>query len=444
MLNLILIMTIITKKINKEQKINMHTESICPVCKKIISAYLIQHKNNIYLKKNCPSHGNYYALLSINAKRYLNLRNFYNMISQKAQPLAYTIITAADPCEKYLMQDIYYQDNKKKHIKAYELKKLLSTQPKTFIIICDSDKTSKDDLKNIIKVSKDHQKTAFLYTEGEKLKDLRYLQQLIHTGLKRIYTFADSPERKKDILQNLKQSNISTVLNVPLEEKQYKKTLYDVFSYTLTHEFISEVNFYCNHTEKILEKKFNLSALDYGVYILEKKYPDIISLEKIYLFQKLHYLYMRIIKRSTCFNFLHFWIIRCKEKFIPITDLLNLKNKETLLDKIAVSLNNNNKIISKILIIKLLLQLTLSVMKKYKIILPKITNMFFYNVLNVRDKYTDASKDFIHIIFSSCCNPVNFDQASAKHCMTGIIWKHPENNITQTDRRYKYLKKYWN
>lgn len=419
----------------------MLTKSVCPICKKDLSAEIIQHKENAYLQKTCATHGQFLTLLSVSGKKYIDLRTFYNKLTTKNTPAVSVVMLADDPVEKHLMQDKYYIKSKDRHITGKELKDTLEKQQKRFIIICDSDKTDKDTLKEAVVLAKKQQKTAFVFSETKKLTDYNYITELMQSGLKRIYVSIKNLEHSQEALKNLKEAKLSTVLTVPLSKSSYKKNLPSFFEYTLKNKSISEINFYCEQDK--FNKKISQSAPDKAILLLEEKYKDIISLEKVYLFMKLHYLYMHLIKRSTCFNFWHFWIIRHKKGFLPISELLQLKDKEKQIEKIASLIEQNKSFKAKISIVNLFLVLSFSVIKHYKFILPKLSHMFFYNLLNIRSKYTDASADFIHIIFSSCCTPFNFDADSAKNCMTGVIWKHPEKEIKTTDRRYKYLQKYW-
>jgi len=46
------------------------TRSLCPVCKKQISAEIKKEGFNVYLHKNCPEHGKFRVLISKDAARF--------------------------------------------------------------------------------------------------------------------------------------------------------------------------------------------------------------------------------------------------------------------------------------------------------------------------------------------------------------------------------------
>ena len=53
-----------------EETVHADTKALCPVCRKIVNAGLVEKENKIYLKKMCETHGVSYALTCSDAGWY--------------------------------------------------------------------------------------------------------------------------------------------------------------------------------------------------------------------------------------------------------------------------------------------------------------------------------------------------------------------------------------
>jgi len=52
------------------------TKSICPECKKVIDALIIQEGNKIYMKKTCEEHGSFTDIISTDVETYVNAQKY--------------------------------------------------------------------------------------------------------------------------------------------------------------------------------------------------------------------------------------------------------------------------------------------------------------------------------------------------------------------------------
>ncbi len=52
------------------------TKSICPVCKRVLDAELNVREGRVYLRRRCPEHGRFEALVYSDADEYLSQMRF--------------------------------------------------------------------------------------------------------------------------------------------------------------------------------------------------------------------------------------------------------------------------------------------------------------------------------------------------------------------------------
>jgi uncharacterized radical SAM superfamily Fe-S cluster-containing enzyme len=52
------------------------TRSICPVCRQLLEAEVLSRAGKVYLRKRCPQHGEFEALVYGDAKRYLEIQRY--------------------------------------------------------------------------------------------------------------------------------------------------------------------------------------------------------------------------------------------------------------------------------------------------------------------------------------------------------------------------------
>ena len=63
-------------KVDRDEVFLELTKSICPVCKQVLDAEINARDNKIFLRKNCPDHGDFEALLYGDAKMYMESLKF--------------------------------------------------------------------------------------------------------------------------------------------------------------------------------------------------------------------------------------------------------------------------------------------------------------------------------------------------------------------------------
>jgi uncharacterized radical SAM superfamily Fe-S cluster-containing enzyme len=64
------------KKVDRDEVFLEYTKSICPVCKVVIDAQVNARDNKVFLRKRCPTHGTFEALLYSDAQIYMDSMRF--------------------------------------------------------------------------------------------------------------------------------------------------------------------------------------------------------------------------------------------------------------------------------------------------------------------------------------------------------------------------------
>ena len=65
-----------TQKVDRDEVFLEYTKSICPVCKVVVDAEVNARDNKVFLRKRCPTHGRFEALLYSDAGMYVDSMRF--------------------------------------------------------------------------------------------------------------------------------------------------------------------------------------------------------------------------------------------------------------------------------------------------------------------------------------------------------------------------------
>ncbi len=159
--------------------LNKETLSLCPQCFKQIPARIVEEDGKIYLKKECPDHGNYNILLEKDAGVYKQLMNPSGKEPGEFQSL---MITTTHACN--LNCPVCYQPNREvEDIPLEELKSIIAGFPGEVIRFSGGEPTLREDLPELIRFCAGQGKRTTLVTNGVKLVDPIYVRKLKEAGL---------------------------------------------------------------------------------------------------------------------------------------------------------------------------------------------------------------------------------------------------------------------
>jgi len=141
-----------------------------------------------------------------------------------------------------------------------DFKILLKRNPSKEILLNGGEPTVRDDLVDIIKLIKSCGKEVTIITNGLKLKNKKYLKELIDAGLTNVYISFDGFDRKtykllrgKDLLDdklkalsNLKEEKVMTYLASVVEKNTNFDQIPKILDYAvLNNDFIDRIWFSC-------------------------------------------------------------------------------------------------------------------------------------------------------------------------------------------------------
>lgn len=185
-------------------KIFSKTKSLCPLCKKLLEAEIFEEKGSMFMKKNCPNHGEFKVKIAKYAWFYKGLNKFYdNLYKNKKNfipnPLYYSI-RITQKCN--LSCPICFirtqrSSSEDEDISLEEFKNKLDKikNKKVTIHLTGGEPTLREDLIEIISLIKKSGNIAGLYTNGVIIsKNTEYLKKLKKNGLKSVYIWVDTIE----------------------------------------------------------------------------------------------------------------------------------------------------------------------------------------------------------------------------------------------------------
>lgn len=412
------------------------TKSVCPECLKRIDALIIEEDKSVLMQKTCKNHGRFNILLSKEVQGYKELSDFYFIINSdgKRNKQDYYNLVLTMKCN--LNCPICFLNARKRVYKEPTLdfiKNSINGLKKSKIGLWGGEPTLRKDLPEIIKIIANSGNIPVLYTNGIKLSNLNYLKNLKESGLKGVHTHLDGFDngaikrirgdkyvlrQKIKALINLKKLNIPTVLELIYIKRVNEREIKNVFEFALKNDFVKAVAFNtCSSLGK--GKKFmtlsNTSEINHIIDIFRIALKGRLSKQDVIIFQKLFYIFSKIVNKQKCFYKLYFPIIRMNKGYKPFNELVNFQKLDKVLTKYK-NLKLKNKWVANLYILtKLPFHL-----------LNKKTLPLSYDFVNTflrkkRFTATETSKRLLIISFGTICDQYNYDTESAKYCHGGEI-----------------------
>lgn len=341
---------------NIKKEIFEKTESICPVCKKVIEADIIEEESSIWMEKSCSIHGFFKAKLAKYAWYYKGLCKLYKLIHHQRCPYSRKNI------KLYLLYPTWNcnlncpicfsnsgVDNIHKDPSLEEIRDMVNAikEPSRHICMLGGEPTIRDDLCEIVRIILKAGHIPLLYTNGIKLANIDYLKKLKMCGLRNINIWLETLKDdnvyqkirgaklvaiKRKALDNLKTLNMTTGLCFVLVRGINEGEISDVFNFAQKNNFITRlaVQSYANLGQKCFsrEKEFTLDEI---IEIICRETKSFITLEEFFLFQKLLYI--------TEFLFLNNYVCDVRQEILiprnnnkKIRDIFNLQKLIHCLD----------------------------------------------------------------------------------------------------------------
>lgn len=326
------------------------TKSVCPVCLRIIRARIVEEDSLVYMKKDCIEHGNFKLLVCRHPDYYKELNGFYFSVMDKSFLQRDYIVHLTNKCD--LDCPICLADSNSRHTEEYslnDLKQFLKGKKGFKIDLMGAEPTIRQDLPEIIKSIKQSGNIAALHTNGIRITDFYYLEDLKEAGLSEVHLqfdgFDDSVyekirgrrqlEIKLKALDNLKKLNIATDLVATIVRGINEKEMIKILNFGVENGFVKEIFFlgcrFLGKAKNLLIE--NCMMPDELIDILQEQTNNKISRENILKFQKLYFSLLSAVSMRKCFYNQHFLIGRNKNEYIPVDKLFDLEGIQNNLDK---------------------------------------------------------------------------------------------------------------
>lgn len=178
----------------------MENRAFCNICKEIVPARHIERDGRVFLQKNCPKCGINEYLVSSDARLYNKKRDFMKDIKHSTCSLSCPSCTAHKKPD-IIFIDITNRCNMNCHIclnnvlsmgfkfeprmEYFEkiFKHYTGRNPKPYIQLFGGEPTLREDLFDIIKLGKSYGYSVRVVTNGLKLADEKYCEQLASLGV---------------------------------------------------------------------------------------------------------------------------------------------------------------------------------------------------------------------------------------------------------------------
>lgn len=411
------------------------TRSLCPVCLKDLDAEVQEINGEVYLLKSCPKHGDFKILLSKIAKFYGKLDEYYFNIMDKEKQIFEYEIWLTMKCN--MNCPICHLGQNRSEDKLIEPTKrdileFLKDNRAPFFVFSGGEPTCRDDLIEIIRIFKEHGRGVTIHTNGKKLIDMNYLIELKKSGLDRInYQFdgfskntyeifrgEDLLATKLKVLNNLKEIDMPTDLNITVARNINDKDVRDIFDFGVSNRFINSINlFTLCYLGKVRKWPVeNYLMPDEVVDMLIESSDGKLSKRDVFLFQKLHLAIKSLLNQRFCLYNQLFMVIRTKNGFEPINKYINLERAESLLDLYSKIYKKNEMLAKMVLLITLPIFLfRFSLFKISKELLATVFSYVFHTTAYLK------SRKFLFISFCTGCDPYKFDYRVIRNCQDEII-----------------------
>jgi uncharacterized radical SAM superfamily Fe-S cluster-containing enzyme len=313
------------------------TRSICPVCRKVLEARIVEEGGSVYMVKNCPEHGAFKTILSKYDWYYKGLNFLYDKISPAGHPLTdktarSILFHPTSKCNLGCSICFSHTKSAPKDIPLDEVSRMAkSIKSKKTIVIVGGEPTVHKDITEIVKIFSKAGHFVEFFTNGIKLEDLDYLKRLKKSGVGIVQIGVDSLsddevyrtmrgevllERKEKALSNLRALGIKTgVVGVVLKGFN-EKDIPEITDFVIKNRFLHELSLrgysYLGRKGFSLENEFTMDEL---VETFEKQTGGLVTLEEFYTFQRISYILRAYLYNTAqCYVNQHILIPRGRNK----------------------------------------------------------------------------------------------------------------------------------
>ncbi|MFH2136976.1 MAG: radical SAM protein [Candidatus Omnitrophota bacterium] len=341
------------------------TKSICPECHKQLEAYIIERTNEILLIKSCPVHGDYKAVYSRSPGSYRSFQEAYIPLMCRKQADSEIEVVLTYKCNM-TCPICYWGKHKDMFIDIEptfdELAQLVKTDSKRIwrFTFTGGEPTLRSDLPQIIRMFKKHGRGISINTNGIKLADPVYAQQLKDTGIDRVNIQLDGFDQEMEIefrgenylplkfkaLDNLKKLQIPTGINAVISRDMGETQINNLLNFAIENKSVKSLTWLtlvCPGKEKKDSLPKYIMA-DEVLDLIEKQTAGKLSKQNFLILRKFYLITSLFFNRGSC-RYSHMYILfRKNNSYEGIDHYLNLASINCHLDT-CYELHKKNKIL---------------------------------------------------------------------------------------------------
>lgn len=335
-----------------EHHVFRRTKSICHVCLRDVPAELVVKNDKVFMLKYCPEHGDMEVFLSAMPDYFQELSDAYYTIVPENLPVRILEIVLTPRCSMNcpICSVMSTVGNASSDMSLDDIEKIIMANKRKEFILWGMEPTEHPLIEKVLELFKKHKKTAMLFTNGQKIADIDFLCKLKKAGLKHVYLqfdgFNDQTyeklrsasliENKIKALENLKELNISTTLNVTLAKGINEQEILSIIKYAEENSFIRQIGF-LPLIKVGKADEFNECSIPHChefLKIIEDQTKGLIKVDDLRMFQKLMYVVYRFARFRRCFWFTMFMLVwdSHERRYKSIADFIDLPKVEKMVD----------------------------------------------------------------------------------------------------------------
>lgn len=429
---------------NAEELFIRKTASICPKCSQKVSAEIVESNGAVYMKKECPAHGNFKLRISKHSWYYKQLTDFYFAVMPKKMKQSRFYIYLSNKCNLNCPICLLEPNqDKMPDISLDEFKEVMNKNKSSRFYLYGAEPTLRNDIEDWIKLLKKSGNLVNMHTNGLKLDNFEFLKKLKGCGLDYVSVQFDGfndeiykklrgkelLETKLKALENLKRLNIQTGLNVTIAKGINEDQIKPILDFAIKNPHIKDVSFATLSHLGDAKKNFSESDLlmpDALIDMVEKQMDGKISRKSIFLFQKFYYALLSVLNIRRCYNFQHTALVRENHSFRNFDEVFEFNKFEKDLNEYRKKYQSNIFFAKLSFSFNLLKNIVGSKFIKKISCLP--LNMLLPG--NIRSPKMPSK--LLLVSFGTVCDPYKYDAQISQYCGQGFVIKK-DGQVTLSD-----------
>lgn len=378
-------------------------KTICPKCYKYIEGKVRRINGSMYIEKSCDKHGKFKILLAEDAQFYAKFISLYRNYVDKERCTRFSLTVNTDCNLDCPICFVNTHKLKQDDPTIKEIKNRLNQISGSDIVITGGEPTLRKDLPAIIKTIRKSGNNPLLLTNGLLFENPKEIKKLKKAGLKCVCLSFDGfdddvymklrkkklAQRKINILNNLKDAQIHTILEFAVVRGVSEKEIIPTYKYALKHDHIRGIGFrsYCTLGTINYGPEYSMSSFDIVSKYFNK--DDILD------FQALSYMF----GQKDCTYMMHNVIVRETGSLVDALGIKGIRDNPAIIVKATLS------------------------PYAYELALKYFQSNFSFD-------YSVSSK-YLILSFQTACDPYFYDGTNNKCTRSDIIETTLKNNLNR-------------